>query len=149
MAKDSCRDGKWIRKSIFLCQKLDEAGVGDYFEVDQDKVTVPTLLLDTYRTHPTMKSGKILRIHYRINPTNAVTFTLRLWSTNLVVNPYELNLVMLYESPAAQVDDTDYDREVEIPFVLETPGSLWYSIDWTAAPGNTTGFIEASGEKEE
>jgi hypothetical protein len=56
---------------------------------------------------------------------------------------------MLYESPAAQVDDTDYDREVEIPFVLETPGSLWYSIDWTAAPGNTTGFIEASGEKEE
>jgi hypothetical protein len=57
---------------------------------------------------------------------------------------------MLYESPSAQADDEDYDRaELYIPFILTASGDLYYSIDWSGAPGNTTGFIEVSGEIEE
>lgn len=147
--KDSCRDGKWRQQCIFEFGKLDETGADGAFVVDQDKVTPPTLQVDTYISHPTMKAGLIKRIHYRLNPTNAATYTLRLWQMT-TANPYELNYVMLYESPALQADDTDYDRaELEIPFRLFLPGSLYYSIDWTAAPppGVTSGFISVTGDK--
>jgi hypothetical protein len=147
MSKDTSRMGKWKKRSIFIFSELDEDGVLNTFEVDQDKVTPPTLLLDLYQTHPTMKTGIIKRIHYRLHPAvGAETYTLRLWRATRA-DPYALNLQMLYESPAAQVEDTDYDRLVEIPFSLETPGQLYFSLDWTGAPGNTTGFISVEGEK--
>jgi len=147
MGKDSARGGKWKSASIFRNYLLDEAGAGDFFETSQTKTDAPTLLLPS--THPTMKAGLIHRIHYRLNPTAAVTFTLRLWS-GTAAGDYESNLQMLYESPALQADDTDYDRaELVIPFRCAWPGALYYSIEWTAAPGNTSGFIEVSGEKVE
>lgn len=147
--KDSSRDGKWRKENVFDFYKLDEDGAANYFEDDQDKVTQPTRLVDTFIADPTMVKGIIKRIHYRFNPTNAVTYVLRLWRA-APVNPYELNLAMLYESPALQADDTDYDRaELTIPMNLLVPGELYYSIDWSAAPGNTTGFIDVSGVKHE
>jgi hypothetical protein len=147
MSKDSCRDGKWKKGSIFCYGKLDEAGVGDYFETSQTKTDTPTLMLDAWN-HPTMTSGIIKRIHYRLNPTAAVTYILRLWRGSRAAD-YESNSLMLYESPALQADDTDYDRvaDLEIPFVLQAPGGIYYSIEWTGAPGNTTGFIDVTGEK--
>jgi len=145
--KDSARDGKWKQGSIFVMYKLDEAGAGDFFETSQTKTATPTLLLDTYRSHPTMRTGLIKRIHYRLNPTNAATYTLRLWREAIAAD-YQSNLHLLYESPPLQADDTDYDRaELDIPMWLTTPATLYYSIEWTAAPGNTSGFIEVTGEK--
>lgn len=145
MSKHSCRDGKWIKGSIFVFDKLDEDGALNYFETSQTKTDTPTLIVDTYQTHPTMKTGLIHRIHYRLNPTNAVTFILRLWHFAMAAD-YTSNRCLLYESPPLQADDTDYDRaELIIPFYLYVPGWLWYSIEWTGAPGNTTGFISVSG----
>jgi hypothetical protein len=137
-----------IHRSTFKFTKLDEDGTLNVFETSQAKTAPPTLLLDLELFHPIpqIKSGIINRVHYRLNPTNAVTYTLRLWDAT-VLNPYELNMHMLYESPAAQADDTDYDREVTIPFLFAIAGKLFYSIEWTGAPGNTTGFISVEGEK--
>jgi hypothetical protein len=144
--KDSCRDGKWKKGSIFTYHKLDEAGAADFFETSQVKTDTPTLLVDTYRSHPTMKTGLIHRIHYRLNPTAAVTYILRIWRAALADN-YASNACMLYESAPLRADDIDYDvAELNIPFWLYTPGNLYYSIEWTGAPGNTTGFIEVTGE---
>jgi len=148
MSKDSCRDGKWKKGSIFMYTKLDEAGAADFFETSQVKTDTPTLLFDIL-SHPTMKSGIIHRIHYRLNPTAAVTYILRIWRAAAPAD-YESNVNMLYESPPLQADDTDYDRaELVIPFWLWTPGVMFYSIEWTGAPGNTSGFISVSGVKED
>jgi len=148
MSKDSCRDGKWKKGSIFMYWKLDEAGAADFFETSQVKTDMPTLLFDRL-SHPTMKSGIIHRISYRLNPTNAVTYILRIWRA-ATGDDYQSNANMLYESPPLQADDTDYDRaELAIPFWLWTPGNLFYSIEWSAAPGNTSGYIGVSGEKVE
>ena len=128
---------------------MDEDGALNIFETSQAKTIPPTLGLLTFRSHDAMRQAFINRIHYRLNPTNAATYTLRLWRAS-VANAYELNLSMLYESPAAQADDTDYDRgELNIPVFLSTLGLIYYSIEWSAAPGNTTGFIDVSGEKVE
>jgi len=147
MGKDSARGGKWTKGSIFREYRLDEAGALDSFETVQTKTDTPTLTL--IASHPTMKSGMIHRIHYRLNPTAAVTYTLRLWRGASADN-YQSNLDMLYESPALQADDTDYDRtDLDIPLICPNPGVIYYSIEWTGAPGNTSGFIEVSGEKVE
>lgn len=147
MGKDTSRFGKWKKENVFEFYKLDEDGAGNFFGVNQDKVTRPTLLVDTWISDPTMTRGIINRIHYRLNFANAATFTLRIWRDD-PINPYELNLVMLYESPALQADDIDYDRaELTIPMFLVVPGRLYYSIGWTAAPGNTPGFLSVSGVK--
>jgi hypothetical protein len=91
--------------------------------------------------------GKINRIHYRLKPTNAVTYVLRIWRAARA-GDYESNSVMLYESPPTQASDVDYDKgELEIPFVLSTPGTMYYSIEWSGAPGNTVGFIDVTGER--
>jgi hypothetical protein len=95
----------------------------------------------------TLSTGKINRIHYRLNPTNAVTFTLRIWCNNNDPDYYS-NFQMLYESPPLQVDDIDYiEEDLDIPFHLGVNGLMLVSIQWTGAPGVTAGFVEVSGEK--
>jgi hypothetical protein len=147
MGHQSSSDGIWEKGSIFTYHKLDEDGTGNFFETSQSKTDTPTLLVDTFKSHPQMKTGKILRIHFRMKPTNvAETYTLRLWRAALGPD-YASNACMLYESAPLRADDVDYDiGELNIPFWLYTPGFLYYSIEWTGAPGNTSGFIEVTGE---
>lgn len=149
--KDTCRSGRWRKMSIFNFAQLNEAGASADFETSQAKTDTPTLTLLDVRTltgtvGANLKSGLIHRIHYRLNPTNAVTYTLRLWQAAIADN-YESNMNMLYESPALRADDTDYDvAELNIPFVLAATGLMYYSIEWSAASGTTTGFLAVSGE---
>lgn len=134
----------------FRLARLQEAAAAAPFSTSQAKNVLPTFLLDTEILPAHIAIGLITRIHYRINPTNAVTYTLRLWraAVNGAVAPYEENLAMLYESAAARVDDTDYDiLDREIPFWLPVPGNIYYSLEWSAAPGNCSGIIEVSGVK--
>ena len=144
--KGSGRGGRWKKHSIFIYSALDEAGTNNYFETSQSKTDTPTLQLLSTKVPPRMRSGIIKRIHYRLKPTNAVTFTLRLWRSAVPAD-YESNKYLLYESPPLQASDEDYDRgELQIPFYLYSPGKLYYSIEWSAAPGNTVGFIDVNGE---
>ena len=146
MSKHSSRDGTWVKKSVFICEKLDEDGSGTDFETSKSKTDTPTLWLNTYYHPLSLTSGLIKRIHYRLNPTNAETYTLRIWSTAVAAD-YESNMNMLYESPSAQADDEDYDRcELDIPLKLVYPAKIWFSLEWTGAPGTTSGFIVVSGE---
>lgn len=142
------RSGKWSEQASFKLRKLQEAAGAAKFNVSQTKTTLPTLLLDDDIDPTNLLEGAICRIHYRIKPTNAVTYTLRIWreATDGATKPYEQNLNMLYESAAARASDTDYDVcEIYIPFKLKEAGKMYYSLEWTGATGNVQGFIEVSG----
>lgn len=133
--------------SIFRYIRYSEDGAVATFETSTSKTDTPALQLTTFRVTPDLKSGKINRIHYRLNPTNVATYTLRVWC-NADADNYRSNLQMLYESPAAQADDTDYiEEDLDIPFNLTVVGIMYIGIEWTAAPGVTSGFVEVSGEK--
>lgn len=139
--------GIWDRKRIFRYGMLDEDGTGNNFETDQAKTDTPTLTLASFLDPAIISRGKINNYKYRLNPTNAVTFVARLWEGAYAAN-YASNFRMLYETPAAQVDDEDYDRaEMDIPFILDSSGNMYYSIDWSGAPGNTPGYMRISGEE--
>ena len=146
MVHQSAQDGKWEKHSIFTFLLLDETGALTTFQTSKTKTDTPTQTVNGFQTHALLKSGKILRIHYRLNPTNAVTYTLRFWRW-AVANDYESNLYLLWESPPLQADDLDYDRaELNIPFFLCENGKMYFSIEWTGAPGVTSGFISVEGE---
>ena len=146
VGKDRARAGVWIEKSIFKLEALDEAGASAYLNTSQSKTDTPTKYF--YGRKPDkFKSGTIRRIHYRLNPDNAVTYTLRIWD-EATANNYESNSYMLYESPSGQVDDTDYDRaELSIPIRIGVPGYVYYSIEYSAAQGScVAGFVVVSGD---
>jgi hypothetical protein len=130
---------------IFKLRKLDEDGSSTDFENSYAKTDTPVKTFDSVIYPSTLTEGLIKRIHYRLNPTNAVTFTLRLYSAPSAAD-YASNCFLLYESPPLQANDIDYDRaELDIPFRLGAQGLMYYAIEWTGAPGTTKGFIDVSG----
>jgi len=146
-----CKNNDWKEHTIFCLKMLDEDGTGNYFETSKSKTDTPVHFMMANAVgcggKPLkFKEGKINRIHFRMNPSNAETFTLRIWR-DAVAGDYASNLNLLYESDPLRADDEDYDVcELDVPFVLKTPGKIWFSIEWTGAPGNTPGFLEVSGE---
>jgi len=147
MPRTSMRDGRYTKRYKFKYSILQEAASATALGASQTKTATPTHTLTT-KVPDTLKSGTVLRIHYRIKSSNSSTYTLRIWADAIAAN-YESNLNMLYESPSLQASDTDYDREVEIPFILGAEGSFYYSLEWSAASGDHQGFIEASGDEGE
>lgn len=144
MTKAQAKGSQFIGE-VFYYQKLDENGSGGDLVTSYAKTDTPVKILDTARHPSTLGEGIIKRIHYRINPTNAVTYTLRLYR-HAIAGDYNSNMAMLYESAAARADDTDYDvAEIEIPFILDSLGKIYFALEWTGAPGLTLGFIEVSG----
>jgi hypothetical protein len=86
-----------------------------------------------------------------MKPTNPVTYTLRLWQDNPTFasgGDAGLNLIMqlLFQSAPAKASATRYEEAVNIPFSLQTPGIMWHSLEWTGAPGPTSGYIKVLGE---
>ena len=94
--------------------------------------------------------GEINRVHFRLNPTNAVTYRLTLYqSVDGADGTYQVESNKLFDSTevvAAAVGDTEYDaHELVRPFVLDSL-QIWLAVDWSAAPGNTTGYCVVSGK---
>jgi len=156
-------EGRECRRRAFKLAVFQEGAAAGRFDTSQTKTDTPTLkfemLDEIYFTGayapspaetnvPYFKKGIINRIHYRIKAANPVTFTLRIYR-DAIGNNYESNMSLLYESPALQTSDVDYDRtELVIPFLVGATG-LYYALEWTGATGNVNGFIEVSGETPE
>jgi hypothetical protein len=101
--------------------------------------------------------GVINNVAIRLNPTNAVTYQFELVADDAgASNSYRLRADNLFKSwdnsvfdVAAGADDVEYKWEgLEIPFLLGHIGDIFYNIDWSAAPGNTTGYIMIGGWRE-
>jgi len=133
---------------IFRATKEDFDGTGNYFETSQAYTDTPTLYM-TARPD-TLIQGILKRVHWRLNPSNAVTYQLYLFS-DAVADNYGSEMAKIFDSTdvvALGADDTEYDAEVTTPFKLASPGKIYYLITWSGAPGDTLGYIEASGERE-
>lgn len=134
------------RREVFEANIVVEAAAAT-LSTSLAKTGLPTQTL-TVSTGSEVGKGRIKRIHYRIKPTNAVTYTLRIWQQAVdgTVTPYGQNLALLYESASGRVSDTEYDyTALDIPFKLTELSNIYFSIEWSAAAGNTQGFIAVSG----
>jgi len=141
-----CGGGYWEQKSTFRYSALDEDGTGNLFETSQTEADTPTLLLSSEKIPAKIKMGTITRIHFKLNPTNAETYILRLYE-EASADDYHSSLHKLWESDPLRADDEEYDMtELDIDFTLKTIGKMYFKLTWTGAPGNTPGYISVSGK---
>jgi len=140
-------DGEWEKGKTFRYhQRLETAAAWAEVTTSYAKTDTPVQVLTAGdKDCEKMREGIIKRIHVRLNPTNAVTYTLRIWRRAVSGDMFS-NLYMLYESPSGLVDDTDYDfAELDIPFSLAVIGTIYFGVEWSGAAGDTNGFIDVSG----
>lgn len=99
---------------------------------------------------PSWASAFLLqKISYMMNPTAAETYTLHLLEASEDLAADE-NRRLIYSSTAGQADTIYYkhlrtDNALPVPVKLTDPGTLYFKLDWTGAPGNTTGYIAIRG----
>ena len=141
-------DGEWHKSKTFgYMIHLETAAAWAAVTTSYAKTDTPVQVLIAAEDCEKLREGIIRRIHVRLNPTNAVTYTLRIWR-RAAAGDMESDMYMLYESASGLVDDTDYDfAELAIPFSLEAMGTLYFGVEWSAAAGNTNGFIAVSGDR--
>jgi len=135
-------------RQIFNYEAIDEDGALNIFETSQTRIVLPTFLFATFLNPVDLKEGMLTKVMCRLNPTNAVTYRLRLWdmAINGAVLPYAKELTLIYEMDFDAADDTPYTIMLNRPFWLQNAGQIFYTIEWSAAPGNTMGSIALEGE---
>lgn len=101
------------------------------------------------------KFARVRNIHFKLVPTNAVTFQLYLYSDNLgAANSQQLEMNKFYDSvrdvPIAQcVANTEYHMDCDRTVYLSSDfGNVYFVLVWSGAPGATAGYIEVSGERD-
>lgn len=130
---------------------VDTDGTGNYFETDQAIGVTPTLFLTVY---PSLtKRFKITSVRYQMTPSAAETYELYLLEQSSADNVQNLADIV-FDSDSAQTSGTSYmvlegDASGKLPIEVNLADSakLYFQLDWSGAPGNTTGYISVRGEK--
>ena len=163
-AEDAARyGGGRVMGKFFRIRIFGEAALGA-FATDEAYGSVPTRTLGfTDGVVSTLSHGapgpghtgfvRVTNVHHSLTPTNAVTYRLYIYSSNDgAANSRELESDKIYDSTEHAVNciaATEYLREVDRTTFLTDHGTLHYVIDWSAAPGNTAGYIEVCGERDD
>ncbi len=126
-------------------------GADNFFETDQDIIggTVPTL---SFVGAPAVQHIMIHEIRHQITPTAAETY--RLWLFEAAsANDEQMESEIIYDSGAgiagsAIVKQVSGGSPAKLPTMarLTTGGTIYYALDWSGAPGNSTGYIKVIGE---
>lgn len=100
-------------------------------------------------TPPDVTAIQLQRVNYMMNPTNAVTYQLHLLEDRPEVAIEESECV-IHSSAAAQADSTYYfhagtTHGLPQDCRLVEPGRIFFKLDWSGAPGATTGVITLRG----
>ena len=85
-----------------------------------------------------------------MNPANAVTYQLYLFE-DASADDVQTRHDLIYDSGAAMAKGTVYKEmpsQDQLPAIVRcaTPGRIYYMLDWSAAPGDTTGYIVIRGK---
>jgi hypothetical protein len=132
------------------------------FTTDQAIGTTPTLTITlSTSTGEPVKKFLLEDVQFALNCTNAVTYQLYLLEAATADDVLQTTDLAFF-SPAAQADAVNYRytnagysaalgtaeaAQYKLPRIveLETPNTLYFMLDWSAAPGATTGIIKIRG----
>ena len=125
----------------------DPAGLLSYFETEGVITDTPTLFADLSKEN--ISHFVLEELEYYLNPTNAETFRLILFEAASADDLTSLSNIV-FDSGALQADSTLYtftNHEDIMPRLVKLGvcGRIYYMTIWTAAPGNTPGFVRGRG----
>ena len=135
---------------MFYAEKVEYAASGsNFFEADQPQGTTPSLFM---LGGPLARNIRINTIKYQFTPTNAVTYQLKLLEA-ASADDQQSESDIIFDSGIGIVSG-DIKIQVQggspaklpIDVKLSTAGTIYYMVDWSAAPGDTHGYIKVYGE---
>ena len=135
---------------MFYAELVEYAvGADNFFEADQAMGDIPTLHFDGL---PAVLHLRINTIKHQMNPTAAVTYQLYLLE-RASGDDEQQESDIIFDSGVGMVGGTIYmvvpggaPARLPVDVRLDDPGEIWYMLDWSAAPGNTGGYIKIYGE---
>lgn len=138
-------------RKAFYAEKVEYASsASNYFESDQPLGTTPTLSINGVPSEAT--KIMIHSIRWQFTPTNAVTYQLYLLDDAQAVDERSESDVF-FDSGAGLTSGGIYIQvaggspaKLPVQVKLSTAGVIYYLIDWSAAPGDTIGYIKIYGE---
>ena len=136
---------------------IDADGSCNYFETDQAVTDTPTLYI-TLSPYGVSQWGRLITVRWYMNPTNAVTYDLYLFD-GAYADDLESNMHLIFDSndtiancaDSVTYQQTNMNRVFRLTWVnanITTKSRMYYLIDWSGAPGDTSGFISVEGERE-
>ena len=154
---------KLMRKTNMVYGKVINRSSGTYlqpsgnpvnFETDQAIGTKPTHCIEIeprdVNGNLVVEKFQLQHVRYLMNCTNSVTYRLYLIESD-VESAYDQKASVIFDSGTLRADNTMYidvsANMLPVNSKLRTKGKLWYLIDWSAAPGNTAGYIVVYGEE--
>lgn len=142
-------------------RKVDTAGTLDFFETDHADTDTPTEFI--LLSKPVNKF-ELQQVRWSINPTNAVTPEIMFFE-KAIADDDRSRARLAWRSGASLVDSAVYNavgsktstgaatqanaHPLPVTMILDTPGKVWYNIDWSGAPADTKGAIELVGREVE
>lgn len=130
-------------ESSFEFAVLNEAAAAAFGTSTAEDGT-PTQLF-TLCSPSNVRAGVIESIHFRVKPANAVTMKLRIYQAAIAAD-YESRMNKVFEDTIDRASDTEVQLDgLKIPFRI-APSALYFTLTFSAAAGNTQGFIVVRGK---
>lgn len=131
---------------------ISDDSTSDVFEDDQAHADGNVQTHYVNISPPWAKAVRITKVHFMMNPTAAETYQLYLYERATAVALTQ-QMDLIYTSGAGMADSVEYietggaSAKVPVDAFLHQnyPSTIYFLLDWTGAPGATTGFIELRG----
>jgi len=154
-----CADiaGKGVRRAMEQQQTLvigrlmDQTGIADLFETEHGLTDTPTQRIILSRD---VKKLNLQELRAYMTPTNAVTCGLQFYGDAQADDYASIMSSFFSSANNAIAKDTHYvktqrDAAMQVTGILNPPGQVYFNQDWSAAPGDTKGFVMIVGKEVE
>lgn len=131
---------------------IDQGGTHDTFEVDKTYLDTPTQRIMLSRD---VKRFKLTSVKAYITATNAVTCGLALFGDAQADDIHSMATKFYQSGDNTSIAKSTWfqkmpnDTTMGAIADLAIPGQVPFTLDWSAAPGDTVGMIEITGEEVE
>ena len=147
-----CHDGDWANtpKTFTFYSGQEAAAAWTNVTTSKDTDAQATFAIPVEDGAQKLVEGILKRVHFHLAWANAVTLDKVRIYRHTHADPYSQRVFKIWESPdgVSHVSDTEYDyTELDVPFSLVTPETIYATFEWSGAAGNAQGFFSIEGER--
>jgi len=148
LAKERYATMPLLVRGKYIAQSAD-AKLATDIAIGEMPVTWLDLKPTDFEENKVVKNFRLTSVKYYLVPSNAVTYELSLYE-EAVTGTYNARVACVFESGSGKAASTLYQdvgaNMLPVDVHLAELGKLYFGINWSAAPGNTTGLIQIRGE---
>jgi len=148
--RDGVINRPYAVSNVMVYGQVNDDSTTDIFE-DDESLGSGVAATHTITLSPSgTKAFQLEKVHFAMNCTNAVTYTLYLLE-DVIADAMTERRRCIFDSGGGLADDVDYmvtgsdNTKLPVPVFLDDVATLPFKINWSGAPGDTTGFVVVEG----